>query len=66
MLRSLLHKECLLSWARACTRSNQSQSHSEIATCPLCKASMLPNGADVDDECCSCCLPLGEPGTALV
>ena len=54
--RHLLHKECLLSWAHACARR---RSGSEPATCPLCKASMVPEGTHLDEDdpgCDASCL----------
>ena len=52
--RHVLHKECLLSWARACTRPHATDGIS-MATCPLCKANLMPEGTqlDDDDDCCN-------------
>ena len=45
----MLHKECLLSWARVCARPPRGAG--AMATCPLCKAP-LAEGAQAEDECC--------------
>ena len=53
----VLHKECLLSWAKACAKP--SRGSGAMATCPLCKAP-LAEGAHGETEstwvgCCCCC-----------
>lgn len=36
--KHLMHKECVISWARACARTGRGRT--AVATCPLCKASL--------------------------
>ena len=59
--KHLVHKECLLSWAKACATSTSSRG-ARIATCPLCKQA-LDDGAATERQaapggCCSCCCTL--------
>ena len=58
--RHMLHKECLLSWAKACARPPRGAG--AMATCPLCKAPLAedaPTDDDVLPRCCYilCCVP---------
>jgi len=49
--RHMLHRQCLLEWTQARMIS---------ATCPLCKASLLPEGLVIEDDCeLRCCQTLG-------
>lgn len=50
--RHVLHKECLLSWARACAKP-QGAGGMPTATCPLCKTNLVPEGAQLDDDGCA-------------
>ena len=49
----LLHKECLLSWARTCARGHHGRA--AIATCPLCKAALADGSVPAGEEGCRCC-----------
>ena len=44
----MLHKACLVSWAR--TKAAETR-------CPLCKAALVQPGADEDEACRCCCCP---------